>query len=121
MLKPLFEQLVPTAETFIVKQVSEKAVKARMPGEVVKDFEKLASWNPMAKKALELSGAQLAAKYMNKAGVSAEYQPEVTFGTALCSIVAGHVLMMRKMDELIAKTNPPAAQPAVKPAEEKKP
>ena len=118
MLEPLFKQLVPTAEEIAVKQLTDKAVKAHLPGEIIHDIEKKAAWNPMAKQALEIAGAQVAAKWLTKSGISAEHQPEVVLGTALCSIFAGHVLLLKRMDELIREANPPATTPA-KPQEKK--
>ena len=119
MLKPLFDQLIPTVEKLTVHQISEKAVKARLPGELIHEIERDAAWNPVARNALQTGVPQLTAKYLNKTGVSADYQPEIVVGTALASILTGHVMLMRRMDELIRKANPPTTPAA--PAPEKKP
>ncbi len=115
------EQIVGTGEGFCLKQITERAVQARLPGEVIHDIQKSAEWNGRSKEALIKSGSEIFAKWLNKTGVSSEFRHEIMFITATLSIGTQHVLILRKMDELIAKTNPPAAQPAVKPAEEKKP
>jgi hypothetical protein len=69
-----------------------------------------------AKKALQLNTANVTAKWLNKLGVSAEYEPEIAFLTALSRVAGGHVLLLRRLDKLIALAN---VQPA-KPGEEKK-
>ena len=111
MLKPLFEQLIPTVETMTVAQVTSRAEKARLPGALVKEIEENAAWNEAARKALELAGPQVAAKWMNKTGISAENQPEVVLGTAVAAIVASHVLLLRRLDKLIAVANAPTVKP----------
>jgi hypothetical protein len=107
MLSPLIEQLVPTIEAVSIKQITSRAEKAHLPGMVIEDMQKEAAWNPAAKKAIEISAPQVAAKWMNKTGISAEHQPEVVLGTAVVAIVAGHCMILKRLDELIKKTNPP--------------
>ena len=120
MLKPLFDQLLPTIEALTVTQLASKAEKGRLPGDLVNEIEKDAKWSTPAKKALELSAPQVAAKFLNKTGISSENQPEVICGTAIASILAGHVMVLRRIDKAIASMN--AAKPAPAPAkEEKKP
>jgi hypothetical protein len=116
-LKPIFDQLLPTVEQLTVNQVTSRAHKAKLPVELVEEIEHDAKWNGAAKKALEISCPQVAAKWLNKSGISAENQAEVVLGTAIASILASHMMLLRRMDKLIAVANIPAA----KPAEEKKP
>jgi hypothetical protein len=111
LLEPLFKQLLPTVEALTVNQISGKAVKARLPGELVKEIEADAKCPDTAKTALNIAGPQLAAKWLNKSGISAENQPEVIVGTAVASILAAHVMLVRRLDALIAAANAP-----VKPA-----
>lgn len=106
MLKPLFDQLLPTVEKVTINQIAGRAEVAKLPSAVVREIERDAAWNDVTKKALEMSAPQLAAKYLNKSGVSSDNQPEVVFGTALASIVTSHTLLLRKLDKLIAATNP---------------
>jgi hypothetical protein len=105
-LKPVFDQLLPTLEQLTVNQLAGRAEKARLPAELVREIERDAQWSAPAKKALEIGCPQLAAKYLNKTGVSAEYQPEVVVGTALATIVSTHTLLLRKLDQLIAAQQP---------------
>lgn len=107
MLKPLFDQIIPTAERLSIKQITSLAEKAKLPGEIIHEIEKDAAWNECAKTALQISAPQVAAKWLNKSGVSAEHQPEVVLGTAVASIIGGQFLLIRRMKELIAAANPP--------------
>jgi hypothetical protein len=119
-LQPAVEIFLPAAEELMVNQIASRAAKARLPGDIVKEIEAEAKWSASAKKGLEVSTAQVAAKWLNKAGISAEYQPEVTFLTALGRVLGGHALLLRRLDKLIALANVQPAKPA-KPEEEKKP
>jgi len=114
-LTPIFQQLLPAVEQLTVNQVLQRAGKARLPGELLHEIEDEAKWSAPTKKALELSGPQVAAKWLNKTGISAENQPEVVFGTAVASLLASHVMLLRRLDKLIAAAN----VPTVKPDEEK--
>jgi len=116
MLEPLFEQLLPAVEELSVNQIASRAVKARLPGEIIKEIEADAKWSTPAKKALEIAGPQVAAKWLNRTGISAENQPEVVLGTAVASILAGHVLLLRRLDKLIAVANVPTVKPGQTPA-----
>ena len=107
MLAPLFLQLIPTAEKLTVRQITDRCAKAHLPGEIIEDIKKDAAWNPVAKKAIEVSAPAVAAKWLNKSGVSSEHQHEVILVTAVSSILAGHVMILRRLDELVKKTNPP--------------
>jgi len=118
MLAPLFLQLIPTAEKLTVKQITDRCTKAHLPGEIIEDIKKDAAWNPVAKKAIEVSAPAVAAKWLNKSGVSSEHQHEVILVTAVSSILAGHVMVLRRLDKLVKKTNPPGP---VKPANENPP
>lgn len=111
-LKPVFDQLLPTLEQLTMNQLAGRAEKARLPAELVREIERDARWSEPAKKALEIGCPQLAAKYLNKTGVGAEYQPEIVVGTALAAIVSTHTLLLRKLDQLIAAQQP-KEQPAV--------
>ena len=95
-----------------VHQITGLAEKANLPGEIIKDIQKEAAWNPIAKTALQTSAPRVAAKLLNTTGVSAEHQDALVLGSAIGSILAGHVLLIRRMRELIKKANPPTEEPA---------
>ena len=113
-LKPLFDQLLPTVEALTVAQLTTRATKARLPSPVVAEIGKDAAWPSPARKALEVSSPRVAAKWLNRTGLSAEHQDELILGTAICSIFASHTMLLRKLDKLIADANaaqPPTAKP----------
>lgn len=111
MLAPLFEQLIPTIEDLTVHQVAVKAAKCRLPPEIVREIEADAKWSAPAKKALELSAPQVAARLLNKTGISAENQPEVIFLTAISSIMAGQIMILKRLDKVSAVANAPTTKP----------
>ena len=106
-LKPIFEQLVPACEQLDVQSVTRLAAEADLPKEVLKEVEKDARWTPPTKTALLISAPQVAAKWLNKSGISSENQGEVVLGMAIASIVASHVLLVKKLERMIAEKNPP--------------
>jgi len=120
MLKPLFEQLLPAAESLSVEQITNRAVKARLPADIIEEIETEAKWSKPAKKALEMAGPQATAKWLNRLGISSENQAELVCGTALASILAGHALLLRRLNKLIelanvpVKPGPPPAPAAAK-------
>lgn len=88
----------------MVNQLTSRAIKAGLPEVIVKDIEKEAHWPAIPKKSLEQHSAAVTAKWLNKLGVSAEWQPEVAMVTALGRIASGHVLLLKRLDE-IARAN----------------
>ena len=110
-LEPLFKQLIPTLEAATTAQIAGRAVKARLPRALVAEIEKDAAWNAPAKKAIEIAAPQVAAKWLNKSGISADNQPEIVLGTAVASLLASQVMLLRRLDALIAAVNAPTASP----------
>ncbi len=119
-LKPIFDQLIPCLEELAVTHVSTEAAKLPIPGEMVKEIEADAAWPKPAKEALLFSAPELAAKYLNKTGISAENAPEVVCGTALAGIIMSHIMLFRRMRQLVVANNVARQPPETKP-EEKKP
>lgn len=114
-LKPLFDQLIPAVEVLTVRAVTDRADKARLPVAVVKEIERDAAWNEPAKKAIAVAAPQVAAKWLNKSGLSAENQPELVLGTAVAALLVHQNKVLSRLDKLIA------ANTAAAKAEEKKP
>lgn len=84
-----------------ITQITDRAKRLGLPAELMEEIERDSRWNAAAKKTINYSGPQLCAKWLNKSGVSAENQPEVVFGTAVCSLVIGHIMVLRRLDKLI--------------------
>ena len=113
-LAPVFAELVPVVEKIMVGQVKGKATAANLPATEVKAICQEAEWNDVTRKALELSAPAVAAKWLNKSGVSAEHQDEVVLVTALAGVAVGHFRLCARLDELIAlQKQPTTTQPRV--------
>lgn len=66
----------------------------------VKLVDTKAGWSEPVKTLLVESGSAVAAKWMNRFGISAEYAPEVTLGTAICSLWASRAALMGELKTL---------------------
>lgn len=119
-LKPLVARLVKTAESLAVKQISSTAAKANLPGPILKEIEDKAAWHDLAKEAINESAPAVAAKWLNRTGMSAEHQDELVLGTAILDVAASHVLLLKRIEELVTKANPPVAPAAVPAAQPEK-
>jgi hypothetical protein len=117
MLRPVFEELIPIAEEVTIHQLTAKAAKARLSGDLIKEIESDAKWNPVARKGLELSAPEVTAEVLNDLGIDSKNKAKVVLATSIGAIVAGHVKLLRRLDKIIALNN----VPTVKPGEEKKP
>lgn len=78
-------------------------LEARKVSPRVEEFVKArVAWNAEAKGMLVDGGAECAVKYLNAAGISAEYLPEIKFGLAALAILNARVSLvseLRKMAE----------------------
>jgi hypothetical protein len=117
-IRPLSDELIDTTDAACAKQIHDKAAKALLPAVLVDKITTDAAWDPTAKTALKQSAPELAAKWLNKSGISAEYKHELVTASAILRIGAGHMKVCKRLDQLIANANPTAAQPAGK-AQEK--
>ena len=115
-LLPVTRNAVPLFEALCQKPVLKKARRANLPKEVLAEIERDSRWPDGSKKMLADTGSALAAKYLNKSGVSAAFKDEVNFGVALCSIAAGQIALQRRLDALIAASQAPAPAVASGPA-----
>jgi hypothetical protein len=100
-LKPLFDQLIPTVEDLHVDHLTGMAEQAKCSAELVKEIGKDARWPGPSRKAIEIAAPQVAAKWLNKSGISAENQPEVVLGTAIVSIAIAHRQLALKLKKLL--------------------
>lgn len=100
-MRPLFDQCAPVAEKLARGSLASAAAEISPAAE--KLVAEQGGWNPVAMAALKESGSALGAKWMNAAGISAEYAPEVQFGVALVSIVGGHLMLLEEIKKLAAE------------------
>jgi hypothetical protein len=117
MLKPLFDQLIPSFEELDVSSVIDQAGEAKLPPELVREIAKDARWSAPTKKALELSCPQVAAKWLNKTGISAENQGEVVLCSAIATLLVSRRMLTKRLEKLIAQR---AEQQKAEPKEESK-
>lgn len=103
-----------------------KCEEAGITGELLKEIERDAHFPKAAKILLKESLPRLAAKWLNRSGVSAEYQDELTVVTALLLMIQSDRKNSAKLDELIEQRKQsakkqmtaqpgPSAQPIVLP------
>lgn len=91
---------MPLCEALSVKKLSEKAEAARLAPELVREVEKGAAWNPLAKQQIVEGGAATAAKWLNTSGVSAEHADELRFFGGVLAVLAGYRTIAAKLDEM---------------------
>jgi len=76
-LKPLTDELIAAWEDSHVQKMRTLAGEARFPIDVVNKIGKDSNFPPVGKKSLQIGLPRVSAKWLNKAGVSAEWEPEV--------------------------------------------
>jgi hypothetical protein len=113
MLKPLTDELIDAAEERRVGKFTELAREAKLSEKIVKEIGSDSEFPAVAKKGLSLSLPKVVSKWLNKLGISAENEPEITLTSSLVAIW----LQGRKLEERLvklaetAKANPPPAAP----------
>jgi hypothetical protein len=114
-LSGLLDELIDAAEENRVGKYLAKCAEANLTAKLLKEIEADAAFPKTAKTILKHSLPRLAAKWLNKSGLSSEWQEEVAVITALLLIVQHDRRLSAKLDELIE-----AAKPKEEPAEEAK-
>lgn len=117
LLRPIFEQALPVAEGLAVQNLTEKARAAKLDASLVREVADGAKIHPLAKQQIVEGGAAVAAKWLNKSGVSSEHADEVRLLGGIVAAFAGYRAVAAKLDELAAKPAPtPTPAPAAKEA-----
>jgi hypothetical protein len=106
-LKNLFEQLLEAAEEGRVAAFLGKCAEAKLTAELVREIKADAHFPKAAKVLLADALPRLAAKWLNRSGMSAEYQDEISCLTAMVLIVQHDRGISSKLDELIAAAKKP--------------
>lgn len=97
----LFENvIIPAAEKLDVTSIVKKA-KELGDAEVLAEVEKDAPWNPVAKATLGKTSPEVAARLLNRFGLSAENAVEAIWLGAVGTILGSRVLLTSKLDEMI--------------------
>lgn len=98
----LVEELINAAEEGRVSSFVGKCSEAGIMPKLIKEIEQDTHFPKASKVLLKEALPRLAAKWLNRSGISAEYQDEVSVVTALLLIVQHDRKMSAKLDELIA-------------------
>lgn len=105
-LSNLLGELLDAAEQNRVGAFVAKCEEAKLLPALIKEIERDASFPKTAKVLLKQSLPRVAAKWLNKSGVSAEFQDELACVTAVLLIVQHDRKLTEKLDELIASQKP---------------
>ena len=105
ILKPIFVELIPTIEAHCMTSLQDAAAQARLPEVVQADITREAAWPESSRKLLLIACPQLAAKYLNKTGISSENAPEVMLATAIASIALSHTRLLSRIKAVGASAN----------------
>jgi hypothetical protein len=108
---------VSIVEAALLRGKKRKLKLAKLPADIIGEVERDLAWPSESKKMLAETSSALSAKYLNKAGLSAEYKLEVNFSLAVLNLVAHEQAVNRRLDKLIAA----AAVTDQVPPKEKKP
>jgi len=111
-LNDLVGELLDAAEDNRVSNFVGRCQEAGLMGKLVKEIESDARFPKTAKLLFKRALPRLAAKWLNKAGISAENQDELELITALLLIVQHDRKTSKKLDELIDKVKEEKAKAA---------
>ena len=113
-IKPLVEKMMEAAEQGRLAKFAAKTQQLGDMPKLIKEIQDDAHFPPEAKAMLSISLPRMAAKWLNKSGLSAEYQDEIACGTAVLLIVQHNRKIDQKLDKLIAaatKAKEPKREP----------
>ncbi len=117
----LVNELIEAAEKNRVKDFLGRCAEAGLTAKLTKEIEADVRFPGTAKVLLKNAIPRLAAKWLNKSGISAEYQDEISVVTALVLIIKNNYQVNRRFDDLIeeqkklSKTSAPAPAKLVTP------
>jgi hypothetical protein len=118
-LTGLVDELIEAAEENRVAGYLARCAEAGLTPKLTREIELDARFPKVAKALLKNAIPRLAAKWLNKTGISAEYQDEISVLTALILIVKHGAQTNSRLEELIEEVKkqrsaPPLAPQAVK-------
>lgn len=120
LIADLLTELIDAAEENRVAQYIAQCKEAKLLPKLCKEIEDDAYFPKLSKKVLSRSLPRLAAKYLNKTGVSAEFQDEVATFTAVLLILWSDRQLAKRLAEYADKAKqiaepPKPATPATPP------
>jgi len=101
MLKEFTDEIVNAVEAHGVSRIAGAASEAGLPPDLVKNIRQDSHYPAGAKRGVQLATPQVACKWLNKAGVSAEYAAEVALVTSAAAIMVHQRKITSKLEELI--------------------
>lgn len=101
MIREFTDVVVDAAEAKRVSSLTGAAREGGLPENTIKRIEKDSHYPAPAKTSLQIALPRLTAKYLNKAGISAEYADEAALLTSLGAILVQGRKLQATLDELI--------------------
>lgn len=102
-IKPLVDELIEACESNRLENFLAKCVEHKLAPKLVKEIEADIRFPKLSKAMLKRSLPRLITKYLNKAGVSAEFQDELECVSAVVMIISHNSKMDAKLEEHFAK------------------
>jgi hypothetical protein len=99
----LLENLIEAAEEGRIAAYVGRCQEAGLMPNLIKEIEKDAHFPAAAKTMLKHSLPRLAAKWLNKTGISAEFADELTCVTAVLMIIKSERSTLARFDEILAE------------------
>lgn len=115
-LAGVVDEIIEAAEEGRVSGYIARCAEAGLGPKLASEIEKDARFPKVAKALLKRAIPRLIAKWLNKAGLSAEWEDEISVMTALILIVKHNWQVSTKFDKLIEERNPKPAEPEKKEA-----
>ena len=113
-LTGLVDDLIEAAEENRVGGFIAKCAEAGITGKLCKEIEADAHFPKTAKALLKHSIPRLAAKWLNRAGISAEWQEEISVLTAVILIIKQNAKLNARFEEIVHANKQPAPAPVKK-------
>lgn len=110
MVRPALKELIPLLEELDVAGINERVTQANLPKDLAKEISKDAHWPAAGKMNVEMGGAEVAAKWLNKIGISAENKGEVFLIAGVAGIYAARRSLTNRLDKLIAQRDAQRAE-----------
>jgi hypothetical protein len=102
MLREFTDPLIDVIEEARASKLVGKAREANLPAPLVKEIAADVRFPAGAKKTAQIATPKVAAKWLNKTGISAEYADELALCGAAVIILKQGAALSAKLDELIA-------------------
>lgn len=115
ILAPICQRLVTIGDSLHCGKMEKLARKANLPEKVVAEIEKNSHFQPSTRIELQESGSRVAAKLLNKTGMSAEHADELRFSVALTSCLMEIQNQTRELKVLIATADKDRKQESASP------